>query len=549
MIRGIVFLFALLVSIFPVQAGPAGPGVAPTEPDVTVVRGPYLQLGTPVSMVIRWRTDQASDSRVIYGSSPASLVNSVEDSALTTEHELLVSGLTPDTTYFYAVGTRTHILSGSDASHFFTTSPPPGTNKATRIWVLGDQGLSDAPALQVRDAYHAFTGERATDLWLMLGDNAYYYGTDPEFQTAVFNKHADLLKHSVLWPAFGNHDGYSANGATQTGPYFDVFTLPTSGQAGGVPSGTEAYYSFDYGNIHFVVLNSEDAIVDNPTAMLDWLAADLDDTDAGWIIALWHHAPYSKGSHDSDTEHKMVQMRARAGPILEDHGVDLVLAGHSHAYERSFFLDGHYGVSSTLTNAMILDDGDGRPAGDGAYIKSPGAHHGAVYVTSGSAASLLGGPLNHPAMFSSQLRLGSVVLEIDGDQLDAVFLDDQGVIADSFTIVKPGAAPPTPTATATPTTTATLSATATSTSTATPTSSPTATATVTASPTGTPTATATASATATPSPYRYTHRQPNCHRPPAATPVPAAGDQGPVLRLRKSPGQHKGFASTVTNTS
>ena len=502
MIRSLVFLFALLVGIFPVQAGPANPSVVPTTPDVSIIRGPYLQLGTPTSIVIRWRTDQASDSRVLYGSSPATLVNSVDDSALTTEHEIRVGGLTPDTTYFYAVGTSTHILSGGEASHFFATSPMSGTNKATRIWVLGDQGHSSAAALQVRDAYHAFTGDRTTDLWLMLGDNAYYTGTDAEFQTAVFDKHADLLKHSVLWPVFGNHDGYSANGATQTGPYFDVFTLPTDGEAGGVPSGTEAYYSFDYGNIHFVVLDSEDAIVDNPTAMLDWLAADLDATTAGWIIAMWHHAPYSKGSHDSDSEDKMVQMRVRAVPILEDHGVDLVLTGHSHAYERSFLLDRHYGVSSTLTSDMILDDGDGSTGGDGPYSKLPGPHHGTVYVTAGNAASLLGGSLDHPAMVTSLLRLGSLVVDVDGDWMDVVLLDELGDQIDTFTIHKEGAAPlPTSTSTATPTATTTATATATATPTHTATPAATRTATPTAMPTTTsPTITPSATATASPSP-------------------------------------------------
>lgn len=499
MIRSLLVLVVLLVGIFPAQPRPDVLN-GPRTPDVSVVRGPYLQLGTPASMIIRWRTDQASDSRVVYGSSPATLVNSVEDGALTTEHEIRVGGLTPDTTYFYAVGTSTHILSGGDASYYFTTSPASGTNKATRIWVLGDQGLASADAMQVRDAYHAFTGQRATDLWLMLGDNAYYYGTDAEFQWAVFDKHAGLLRQSVLWPAFGNHDGYSANGATQTGPYFDVFTLPTNGEAGGVPSGTEAYYSFDYGNIHVVVLDSEDAIVDNPAAMLDWLAADLDETDEGWIIALWHHAPYSKGSHDSDGEDKMVRMRARALPILEDHGVDLVLAGHSHAYERSFLLDGHYGVSSTLTSDMILDGGDGRPGGDGAYTKLPGPHHGAVYVTAGNAAGLLGGPLNHPAMQTSLLRLGSMVIDVDGDWLDALLLDESGNQIDSFTIHKPGAAPPIPTATTTPTVTSTWTATPTSTATPSATATPTATATCTATATASPSTTPTATPTTSPSP-------------------------------------------------
>ena len=177
----------------------------------------------------------------------------------------------------------------------------------------------------------------------MLGDNAYTEGTDAQYQTAVFDTYSDMLRKSVLWPAFGNHDALSASSVTQSGPYYDIFSLPTTGQAGGVASGTEAYFSFDYATIHFVVLNSEDTLSYDPAAMIDWLSRDLAASNQPWTIALWHRPPYSKGSHDSDTEGNMVWMRANIVPMLEEEGVDLVLAGHSHAYERSFLLDGHYG--------------------------------------------------------------------------------------------------------------------------------------------------------------------------------------------------------------
>ena len=114
----------------------------------------------------------------------------------------------------------------------------------TRIWVIGDSGTADANAAAVRDAYLNFTGTRHTDLWLMLGDNAYESGTDAEYQNAVFNMYPTLLRQSVLWPTFGNHDGIASNSASQSGPYYDIFSLPRNGEAGGVASGTEAYYSF-----------------------------------------------------------------------------------------------------------------------------------------------------------------------------------------------------------------------------------------------------------------------------------------------------------------
>lgn len=499
MIRSLLILFALLVGVLPNQPRAIPIGGHPVQADVSIIRGPYLQLDTPASIVIRWRTDQASDSRVVYGSSPTTLVNSVEDGALTTEHELLVSGLTADTTYFYAVGTSMHILSGEDSDHFFTTSPDTGDNRASRIWVLGDSGSADLYARRVRDAYYQFAGSDPTDLWLMLGDNAYSYGTDQEYQAAVFDTYGEMLRKSVLWPSFGNHDAFSASAQFQTGVYFDIFTLPAQGEAGGTASGTEAYYSFDYANVHYVVLDSTETPLQNGQAMLQWLASDLQSTDQDWIIAFWHHAPYSKGSHDSDSEGLLVWMRQNALPILEAGGVDLVLSGHSHSYERSFLLDSHYGLSTTLSPQNILDSGSGSLQAGTPYTKVSGPHQGTVYLVLGSSGSIVPAPLNHPAMFTSQLVRGSVVLDIAGNELRAIFLNEYGAERDEFAIVKtdivlPPTLTPTPTASPTSTPTATPS----STPTVTPTFTPTKTATATPTDTRTPTPTASPSPTFTP---------------------------------------------------
>ncbi len=416
--------------------------VAAAADAATVTRGPYLQLGTDTSVVVRWRTDVATDSRVSHGSAPGGLDTSVDGPAGTrTEHEVKLPGLARDTRYYYAVGTSTGILAGNDATHFFVTAPLPGTPKPTRVWVLGDSGTANSSAQAVRNAYYAFTGARHTDLWLMLGDNAYSDGTDSEYQAAVFNTYPTMLRKSVLWPTLGNHDGASADSGTQSGVYYNIFTLPRSAEAGGLASGTEAYYSFDYGNVHFIVLDSHDSDRSADGAMLTWLRNDLATTTRDWVVAYWHHPPYSKGSHDSDSSSQLVDMRENALPILEDEGVDLVLSGHSHSYERSFLLDGHYGTSNTLTPAMKLDAGDGRPTGAGAYEKptlGPAPHEGAVYTVAGSSGKTSGGSLNHPAMFISLDVLGSLVLDVNGSRLDATFLDSTGGVRDTFTIEKGG---------------------------------------------------------------------------------------------------------------
>jgi hypothetical protein len=199
-----------------------------------VTRGPYLQSGSHDRVTVRWRTDLAAGSLVEYGTDPGALGLSEGTAAPVTEHEVALHDLLPGTSYYYRVAS-------SPLVHRFTTAPAPGTAHPTRVWVIGDSGTADAGARAVRDAFTAFAADRPADLWLMLGDNAYQDGTDAEYQRAVFDMYPDMLANDVLWPTLGNHDGHTADSRTQSGPYYDLFTLPRAGEAGGVPSGTEAY--------------------------------------------------------------------------------------------------------------------------------------------------------------------------------------------------------------------------------------------------------------------------------------------------------------------
>ena len=402
----------------------------------TVTRGPYLQQGTPTTIIVRWRTSAATATRVRYGTSPDDFSGTNSDATATSEHIIGISGLQPSTRYYYEIGTSTDWFTG-DPGDFFDTAPPAGSRAPTRIWVIGDSGFPTTNAIAVRDAYLNFTGSRQTDLWLMLGDNAYDSGTDAEYQAAVFNMYPALLQNAPVWSTRGNHEVDASNtGST----YYNIFSFPTRGEAGGVASGTEAYYSFDYANVHFICLDSFGSSRSGTGVMADWLRADLSAVSTGsdWIVTFFHHPPYSRGSHNSDSETELVQMRQNILPILEDAGVDLVLSGHSHSYERSFLLDGHYGTAASLTSAMIKNGGSGRENSGGAYQKSApgGAHEGAVYAVAGSSSALSGGALDHPAMFISLNQLGSLVLDVNGNRLDAKFLRENGSIGDSFTIIK-----------------------------------------------------------------------------------------------------------------
>jgi hypothetical protein len=399
-----------------------------TIEEADLVRGPYLQIGTPYGVVVKWRTLTPSDSRVRYGTSVNNLHMMAGTDEMITNHELQIEDLSPDTKYYYSIGSSS-VVKASGPDCFFVTAP--AQPKPTRIWVIGDSGTASDAARSVWQSYQTYTGSRYTDLWLMLGDNAYGSGTDEDYQHAVFEMYPGLLRQTVLWPTLGNHD--------TPPPYLAIFTLPKGGEAGGVASGTENYYSFDYGNIHFVCLDASWSDRSSSGVMCNWLREDLAQNTKDWIIAFWHQPPYSKGSHNSDGEIDLIQMRENAVPILESFGVDLVLCGHSHCYERSFLLRGHYGFSSTLTSSMILDNGSGRPDDTGAYTKfttGPAAHQGTVYVVAGSSGWATYGALNHPAMYISWLRMGSLVLDIDGQTLQAKFLRENGDIDDYFSMIK-----------------------------------------------------------------------------------------------------------------
>jgi PKD repeat protein len=408
-------------------------------------RGPYLQKGTPTSIAIHWRTSLPTSSRVEYGAAPDNLPLAVEDAALVTDHSVELTGLTPDTRYYYNFGTTTDVQGGATDDHFFVTAPAAGTPKPTRVWLIGDAGHLTPAALKVRNAYRDYTGDRLTDVWIQLGDNAYPDGTDQEYQEKFFDVHEERLKNTVLWSTIGNHDAHSASSSDLSGPYYEIYNFPAGGEAGGLASGTESYYSFDHGNIHFIVLNSEDADRSVGSPMLTWLENDLSATLQDWLIAVWHHPPYSKGSHDSDAQWPQVQMRENVVPILDSHGVDLTITGHSHNYERSFLLDGHYGDSTTLAPEMEVDDGDGAPEGDGAYLKparGKNPHSGTVHTVAGVASLVNHAPINHPVMIRALNSHGSVILDVDDNILDAVFLDQFGVVQDHYVVAKDPPPPP-----------------------------------------------------------------------------------------------------------
>ena len=460
----------------------------------------FLQQLSDTSVIIKWRGEATT---ACIGASADSLDTLVEATVTDGEHkEALFSGLTPQSMYYYSIGGA----STAPADQFYITAPAAGElpqDGNTRVWLIGDSGTNSddetnhageaAEVLAGMEAFVAADGE-PVDVFMMLGDNAYDVGSDFNYQQAVFELYVALLKQVSVWPTIGNHemgigtdipapglgtsadpDSYRATAEDTPSrmPYLDIFSLPSDGEAGGVPSGTEQYYSFDYGNVHLVSLDSQlSARDDNQiSAMRDWLVDDLSSNDADWTIVIFHHPPYSKGAnHDSDDTAKVGgfdepqrYMREQFVPVFDAYGVDLVYNGHSHSYERSYYLHDHTGTSDTFSTAEHAELVDGNPQtpasgrGDEAYQQlsptSGGVDDRVVYTVAGSGGKadessgltdpsvwlLHAAHIEQPADTVTPRRRGlgikgSVIVDANENQLKASFIDVNGDVQDSFII-------------------------------------------------------------------------------------------------------------------
>lgn len=231
-----------------------------------------------------------------------------------------------------------------------------------------------------------------------------------------------------------------------------------------MPSGTEQYYSTDYGNVHLVSLDGQLSKGDDDqrAAMAEWVTADLSSNRKQWTIVIFHHPPYSKGEkHNSDFEQREIDMREVFTPIFEDYGVDAVYSGHAHSYERSYYLNGHQGLSDTFDPKEHAElNRIGQPAtGQGHETYSQVSRDSreddkVVYTVAGSSGKadeldpcevdpetgeepLLGctrSDWQHPAHYFSIAEKGSVVVDAGRKTLTSRFIDVNGEVVDEFTI-------------------------------------------------------------------------------------------------------------------
>ncbi|HTV24778.1 MAG TPA: metallophosphoesterase family protein [Polyangiaceae bacterium] len=281
-----------------------------TTGPATIDRTPYLQQVTSDAAAILFTTLALGPQPTLTLSRPSGKTLQVVTSEPDPDDEsglqrmVRLSGLEADTTYCYE-------LDGWSEVGSFRTAPRAGSGALVRFVAFGDSGgNSRAP---VHDAMLGVP----FDLMLHVGDIAYVDGTLPDFEAKFFDTYADLISHVPIFPASGNHEYHTADGA----PYRQVFALPENG----APKGEERWFSFDWGDVHFVALDTEKIDPDQAA----WLEDDLSDNVLPWKVVYFHRPPYSSGTHGSS-----LAVRETFGGTFERFGVQLVLAGHDHDYER-----------------------------------------------------------------------------------------------------------------------------------------------------------------------------------------------------------------------
>ena len=246
--------------------------------------------------------------------------------------ECILTGLAPDTTYYYQVKNNAQT---SPVKHFKT---PENNLQSYSFLYLGDVQLNETGTQTVSDSYTSWGGivkaakQRNPGLMFGLqGGDLVENGTRMEEWNALLENASPVFSEIPLMPANGNHESNFPSGKPER--YLDFFSLPVNGPEGF----KEEFYSFDYGSGHITVLNSwvfsgeQRLETKDYAALKEWITKDLENSKATWKIVVTHlpaYAVYSDVNADA--------VKKNWAPIFEQYGVDLVLVGHQHVYSRSF---------------------------------------------------------------------------------------------------------------------------------------------------------------------------------------------------------------------
>jgi predicted phosphodiesterase len=325
-------------------------------------RHPYMQNISSSSAVIAWVSEEPDVGFVKYGETQQLRHKGVDD-RIGRRHAVRLSNLKPGTTYYYRV---VEIDRSLEIGRFRTA--PQGEDSHFAFAVIGDSGRGRKSQLAVA----ALLERLNPDLMLHTGDVVYPSGQEHHYDQRFFAPYGQLLKEVPIFPVLGNHDLEKGNGAA----YFNNFHLPRNSL-----QNTERYYSFDWGNTHFVALDSELYYEDDcgcPEEQKAWLERDLSKTRQLWKIVYFHRPVYSSSKHGSDEE-----IRKDLEPTFGRYEVDIVFNGHDHAYERTVPI---HGVT------YVVSGGGGKglyPAGRSVWTAfSKSTHHAVLVRVHGERLSL-----------------------------------------------------------------------------------------------------------------------------------------------------------------
>ncbi len=299
-------------------------GKAPIRISVTVNGDTSTQRG------ITWYTNENTASQVelsTLGGFPAEGVTIQCESPYEWEgkfvHKALLSGLQPGTLYFYRVGDGEE---WSKTGRFYTDN---GDDKVNFVAIADIQASSyENFAKSAKVAKAAFATMPTAEFMINLGD--FTNDSTNEEWDAYDKAMADVNAMTTLAPVTGNHDGLGVE-------YWfnNMFNLDTS-ESVQIKDGVN--YSFDYGNAHIAVVNTNDILAIS-IAQLDWLRNDLNSTDKDWKIVCLHKSPYSLGKDAKWPDALYLQKSLTR--VIDECNVDLVMSGHDHQYLRTKPLTGN----------------------------------------------------------------------------------------------------------------------------------------------------------------------------------------------------------------
>ncbi len=424
-------------------------------------QGPYLQLGNYYNqgcITVRWFTRNHTTGMVQYGKQPGPpYQHQFETSTVTNEHEANITNLSPGDRYYYRV-----ISDGSTTDEYSFIAPSHRADVSVRFAAYGDNRSSPSGHESV---IQSILEHDPLPLFILSTGDIVASGEErQQWHDQFFTPGVPLFRLLPVIPSPGNHEYEDAFPYDKLPhEWFDFLSLPHNGTS----SGREQWYSFDWGNCHFVCLDVNcypwDAI--SILAQKSWLRSDLAGTSKPWRIVFFHQPPWAKGAHDSD-----LTVRLDLCPVFDEYNVDIVFNGHDHFYQRSYPLTGS---EATSTEPSGYTDQDG-----------------VVYVVTGCGG--VGPSTSEDDWFVAAREdvRHHCIIDISGNYLTLKAIRYDGSEIDRFTISKFSSPTPTPTPIQSPTSTPTPYLTETPLPSFTPTASP--------PPSDTPTATMTHTMTPTP---------------------------------------------------